>query len=356
MNTKGHEPAATDFLALLPELERARATARLRNPGFEAFAKANAAKIASKIKRRPAAEDRADILAELEVAARLAANLRLAIEYEPLGDKGPDFKVSAFGADAAFVEVKRLRLSAESTVVVRFRSKLVDTLHAAVPTVNFTIDLVDDRHGLDSEGPHPGPGENASKAFVEALAANEEATLATIVNAAQAAVTRGLVDGEKTCVPVAFGKVEVALFDGKGRDPARSSCWLTGIECIPYKQLDYQKVRSDILSKLQQCQAGAVNVLILVSVSDTLDESDFEFAVKELVCRAYARDDGYFRSLDFADTNGFVVDFQKLSVLAYDPKWLRNATEWWRFTAWDNPLASAPLAADSEIRRHLQAM
>lgn len=81
--------------------------------GFLKFAEAHASKVRKKVRRAVTLEERADLLAELDVAAFLLRDARFAVTYEPFhapGRRGPDFEVVFKGHTTFHVEVTRPRL------------------------------------------------------------------------------------------------------------------------------------------------------------------------------------------------------------------------------------------------------
>lgn len=80
---------------------------------FIAFAETHASKIRKKVRLAPLDDERADLLAELAVAAFLARDRRFTVRYEPYratGLRGPDFQVLYKTHSSFHVEVTRLRL------------------------------------------------------------------------------------------------------------------------------------------------------------------------------------------------------------------------------------------------------
>lgn len=79
---------------------------------FRTFALANVRKILSKIEGAKGDEDKADVVAELDVANAMLAAPFFSLTYEPYGRSGlrnPDFLVDSEGLDSFHLEVKRIR-------------------------------------------------------------------------------------------------------------------------------------------------------------------------------------------------------------------------------------------------------
>ncbi|PYE56567.1 hypothetical protein [Deinococcus yavapaiensis] len=80
---------------------------------FVDFVEAHASKLRKKVRLAVSDEERADLLAELDVATFLGRDRRLVLTYEPFhapDRRGPDFKVVFKGHSVFHVEVTRPRL------------------------------------------------------------------------------------------------------------------------------------------------------------------------------------------------------------------------------------------------------
>jgi hypothetical protein len=281
-----------------------------KNENFKKFVQDNKEKIRRKLDNAKTAEDKADVLCELEIANSLLLVSLFALVYEPHGGSGrrrPDFLVSASGVQDFSVEVKRIRESAAAGSFSRFQRAIVEAVHEVPSTLGVSLDIID---------------LNATAELATRLCDVTHSVIDQCVEAIQALESR-LMAEEFVAIPVRGFEEEVRFTVEKiaGKSPASPTAYLGGVSPVPYTQKESFKFTDLLCDCLGQLRPGLANVLAVRIHSCSHESQDFNEALHELGKRARAQDDEFFQKKGFLGAEDFLIQAKALSAVLIKSDW-----------------------------------
>lgn len=275
----------------------------------------NKKKIRAKVNNAKTDEDFRDVWFEFGMAYLMLQNNRFSeVEYEKYGaekkKRAPDFTVTHKTGTIFNVEVRRIR---KPKLQKRFE-KLKKDIAKQIPAVPSTLAVRICIEYIDEFDPSPD--------LLERLEDRISDIINCIINTIPEAERNTPVDGVKRySVPDFKGEVELVFRKPSSKITHTLSYY--GVSPSPTLRTlrEYYKFGDIICEKLGQMRPGEINVLAVITDSDTHDDFDFGKAVASLDELVARKDDTFFRSKGFADTDDFLKQFKQLSGVFFRGPW-----------------------------------
>ena len=311
--------------------------------GFRAFARDNAKKIYCKLCTATEAEDRGDVLAEVEFACCFLADPRFSLQYEPYGTadgRNPDFRVCATGLQDFHLEVKRIREPEAAQRIKEFIQTLVEGIKQVPSSLGFCIAIMD----IDE------PSKFASR-----LRDATPSVVALCIQAVQESENRIEPDEEMVFPILGFEKeIRLTVTELPGKSPASPTAYLGGCIQIPYTQKESFKFSENIVRCIGQLRPETANVLAVKIDSSTHDPRELRESINELWKKARNGHDSYFSDNKAKGAADFLDLARALSAVVVKSIWAPDRVEERHNFIWCNPDATIPLSSD--ILEHLRSM
>jgi hypothetical protein len=287
---------------------------------FRDFVEENKAKIRGKVHRAKTEEAFRDIWCEFGIAyLLLQSNHFSKVEYEKYGKakQAPDFTVTHKTGMGFNVEVRRIRKPESQERFEKWKEDIAQQIRAV--SVSTTLAVSIQVEHIDEFDPSPD--------LLKRLEDKRPEIVDCIVNTIPDAEKNTPIDGAKRYPVLDFhGEVELEF-----RKPSsKSTPFLSyyGVSPPPWRtQKEHHKFGDIICNKLGQMRAGEINILAIVTDSDTHDEFDLQLAVASLNYQATAGNDDLFRSKKLAGTDDFRESFQRVSGVFFIGPWERISTD-----------------------------
>jgi hypothetical protein len=293
-----------------------------------------------------------DVLYELQVAyMMLQCDQFIDIEYEKCGTgnhRSPDF-TATFETGVIFnIEVKRIR-EAPPEIRLATWKKQMGIYVSRIPSdlaLNVHIlrdkfhDPIDWLNRLEKETP------NIIEYIKMTNAIHEERKDIPVGEA-----------GLPRPIPGFEGEIEI-VFRKPPQKPTRTLDWYGGQSPVFNTQLEYRKFADVIIRSLGQMVPDMLNVLVIVSGSNTHGYFDFGEALKSLVERIEKDEDDFFVQKGFSSVHDFLDQSKKLSGVLFRSAWvpMPGNGDYKFYAPWCNPDADENSLLPPEIGRALEAM
>lgn len=270
----------------------------------------NQNKILARVRNAKTDADFRDVWFEFGMAYLMLKNGRfLEVEYEKYkkeNKRGPDFTVTYETGTVFNVEVRRIRKPPKSQE--RFE-KWEEDIVKQIPSVPSTLAVGIWIEHIDEFDP--------SRDLLERLLERLEDRTSDIINYITSTISEAekdtSIDGVKRySVPGFKGEVEL-VFSKPSSKPTRTLSYY-GVSSYPALRThrEYYKFGDVICEKLGQMRPSEINVLAVITDSDTHDDFDFGEAIARLNELVELKDDTFFKSKGFAGTDDFLEQFKRL--------------------------------------------
>jgi hypothetical protein len=307
------------------------------SPRFQAFVRTNSKKICDKI--RNAAKDKADLDEKLsDVCFEIfAANIFLRqnfvseVFFEKYGTKhgsAPDYTVLCHTGLPFNVDVKRIREPPLEKQFEDWEGKIKQFVRTIESPFAIKLLLLSGKQG--------SPSLNYESDLVNRLKNHLDDIKTSIKHILQEKWKSVAVDGVGEfliCDFVGELLAEISRPSGK-KDPQTS--WNGTARPVFYKQgeyLDkgeYSQFSNLIggLKPLKQMRVGMVNLLMVISASQTHEEVDLDSAVSSILALLRERNEDFFKGRKFSDTEDFSHYFENLSGVIFKSIYSPSAALW----------------------------
>ena len=274
-------------------------------------------------------EDLDDVLAEFFVAYLFLLDQRIMLEYEKFGleSRGPDLSAFFEQAISFNVEVARIR-NAELEMAFNNVIKQIDRRVCAGPSyLEFEIRL---------EAP------TVSKSLIQRL---EQAT-DEIVWYIERTIEKefGILSYKKERrYPISgFEGILTLILYKHSFDPEFGATAFSYFSPVAYTQREHHKFGDIIVNKLKQLPLGNINVIFIISDSNTHEPEDLKKGITSLFQALNQGNEGILKKVieEFDSIENFKTQMQKLSGVIFRSKWREHAEP---NVLWCNPQASEPL-------------
>jgi len=277
-----------------------------RNPLFAKFSESNHPKILAKVKGARSAEDRVDVLYELEIAYLLCAKANMNPTYERSGfgtSRSPDFSIELLPGESVHIEVKRIRETAGERETDRFSEDVASVVRSTTSSLCVGIQLV------DVEVPQAAmiACKEAVLDFIKAMIAPREHEVP--------------IDEIKTYpVPTVPG-VEIVLTRPSGKSSPHTG-YAGDMFPIPYTQKEHHKFGDAVLDKLGQLVEGDQNLIVISSGSVTHEDGDLQEAMASLRQLEKEGDESFFQKHDFSTVAEFRRRLDCLTAVVFRSRYI----------------------------------
>jgi len=254
-----------------------------KNRLFPAFVQSYTPKIRSKFANLSDPEDVADVIAELETADRLLQCDGFAVEYEPFGNAGVDFRVKTENT-TFHVETKRIREHAATTLYDKSLARIINAARKVQAPVGVFIEF----DGADS-----GPS----------LANDLDTVIDEVAREAVGIVTSlssQLQTGESRRVPLTtFSRLHLTVSHIPDKFHDTPTANFGAVSPILYTQKEKRKFSDRILDAIKQFVPGSPNILVLCCNSRTHEPEELRCAIQELKQSIQDREEELFKKHGF---------------------------------------------------------
>jgi hypothetical protein len=109
---------------------------------------------------------------------------------------------------------------------------------------------------------------------------------------------------------------------------------------IPYTRNEFKKFGDDICFGCRQLVPQEINILVITSDGDNIEDVDLSWAVQEISQMIRAKDDLFFQGKGFEGADDFFKHWQRLSGVVFLSSWMKISGTPHRNELWCNPDAT----------------
>jgi hypothetical protein len=304
--------------------------------GFRRFLEKYADKIRKKLKNAAEESDEKvrDVLVELACVYRLARTDVFLPEYEPYASEktgNPDVRCCSERFPPFNLEIKRIREAKGLTDFKKSMNNIIQQLCQTKSSLGFLISLIDMERSQD-----------LPQRLSQALSSVISQCLALVVKC-----ERELPSDAEVSYPIEGfqDSLTITMHKIPGKSSDSPTVNLGCLYSLPYTEHEWRKFADKILYCLQSCQVreGMINMLMIVSDSDTHEPEDLRKAIDEVWASTQGVDDRSVRGQCSEDACAFHQKLPLLSCILLVTRWSALDQPMGGSYLWGNPRATVCL-------------